>query len=109
VKIGFSWPALCFGIVWMMVKKLWIWAGIWFVIAIVFNSVAALLSDAESGRSIVVTVVLFAVWLWLWLYPAVKGNEWRQVNLEKKGYSFVSDVEAESPEAVIAEALESLK
>jgi len=29
--------------------------------------------------------------------------------LEKKGYSSVSDVEAESPEAVIAEALESLK
>ncbi len=109
VKIGFSWPALFFGIIWMMVKKLWMWAGIWFVIALVFNAVAALLSDAESGRSIIVTVVLLAVWLWLWLYPAIKSNEWRHMNLENKGYNFLSDVEAESPDAAIAEAMEAEK
>jgi hypothetical protein len=45
-KVGFSWPALFFSIIWMMVKKLWMWAGIWFVIALVFNAVAALVSDA---------------------------------------------------------------
>ena len=34
VKVGFSWPALFFGILWMMYKKLWLFAGI--IITLVF-------------------------------------------------------------------------
>jgi len=29
VKVGFSSPAFFFGIIWMMVKKLWGFAGLW--------------------------------------------------------------------------------
>ncbi len=30
VKTGFSWPALLLGIIWMLAKKLWTFAAIWF-------------------------------------------------------------------------------
>jgi len=104
VKVGFSWPALLFGVIWMLVKKMWFFAGIWFGIGILlaseltFDIVEAVTDGSEAGSYLILAVGYFV----LWLIPAFKGNKWRKENLAERGYEFVNAVQAETPDAAIA-------
>ena len=105
VKVGFSWPACFGGIIWMLVKKLWRFAGLWFALAIVLNLVEAVTDEARSkpGLQAIVYLLLAAGYFAWWLVPAVKGNLWRSKNLEKRGYELVNTIQAETPDAAIAQ------
>jgi hypothetical protein len=102
IKVGFSWPAALFIVIWMLVKKLWIFAGLWIVAYIVLT----IIQDyaMKSGSAGILLVVLIGH-LALSLIPAFKGNEWRIKNLEKRGFNFVASVSADTPDAAIAQAL----
>jgi len=100
VKVGFSWPAAFFIVIWMLAKKLWIYAGLWIVAYIVLSIIQD--SALKSGSMVAILLVL-AGHLVLALIPAFKGNEWRTRNLTKRGFEFVASVSADTPDAAIAQ------
>ena len=104
VKVGFSWPAFFFGIIWMLVKKLWGLAGLWFAMYVGLSLIEAVTDQSqESGAQALVYLILAAGYFALWLVPAFKGNKWREENLSKRGYELLSSAQAETPDAAVAE------
>ncbi|EFI34110.1 Protein of unknown function DUF2506 [Desulfonatronospira thiodismutans ASO3-1] len=97
VKVGFSWPAFFFDMIWMLVKKLWIVAGIWFCLYIAF----AIIDSVTQGPFGL--FVLIVIWLSMWLIPGFKGNEWRESNLSGRGYEHIDTVQAGNPDSAIAQ------
>jgi len=108
VKVGFSWPAFFFGLIWMLVKKLWGLAGLWFAGYVVCSLIEKVTEQAQaSGAQALVYFVLAAGYFVLWLVPPFKGNKWREENLSKRGYELLSTVQAETPDAAIAQLVKS--
>lgn len=103
VKVGFSWPAAFFIVIWMLAKKLWVVAGLWIVAYIVLTIIQDAAVKSGSAGSI---LIVLAGHLALGLFPAFKGNEWRIKNLLKRGFEFVASVPADTPDAAIAQALQ---
>lgn len=109
VKNGFSWPAFFFGIIWMLVKKLWGTAGVWFVAYIVLSLIEKVTDQSNaSGSQAMVYLILAVGYFTLWLFPAFKGNQWREANLSKRGFQKIATVQAESPDAAVAQAATSV-
>jgi len=109
VKVGFSWPAFCFCIIWMLVKKLWGLAGLWFATYLVLALIEAATDQSrESGAQALVYLILAAGYFALLLVPAFKGNKWRELNLSKRGYEQLSTVQAETPDAAVAQVAKSV-
>lgn len=107
VKVGFSWPAFFFGNIWMLVKKLWGLAALWTVGYVALHAVEAAMDVApESRAQAVVYLIISAGYIALWLVPAFQGNRWREANLNRRGYRFLSAENVETPDAAIALAAE---
>ncbi len=105
VKVGFSWPALVFGILWMLVKKPWGFASLWFVAGLLLLFFEGVVERADaSGGQALAYLLLTAGYFTLALVPAVKGNKWREDNLAGRGYKQVGTVQAEAPEAALAQS-----
>jgi len=105
VKVGFSWPALFFGVIWMLVKKLWGVAGAWVAAYIVLSLIERVTDQSEEdGAQALVYLILAAGYFTLWLVPAFKGNRWREENLSSHGYEKSKTVQAETPDAAVAQA-----
>lgn len=106
VKVGFSWPAFFFCGIWMLVKKLWGLAGVWFAAYIVLLLIEEVTDQSgESGARVLVYLILAVGYLTIWLVPAFKGNKWRERNLSKRGYEQLTTVQAETPDAAVALAV----
>ena len=105
VKDGFSWPALCFGPLWLLVKKLWMFAVAWIVVSMILASIEGISDEVGmvSGQMMVVYLLVAGGYLALWLIPAFKGNSWRSKNLLKRGYKLINTVHAETPDSVVAQ------
>src|SRR5262245_8944624 len=82
VKEGFSWPALCFGPLWLFVKKLWMFAVAWIAVSVFLSVVEGITDEVEtaSGQMTVAYLIVAGIYLALWLIPAFKGNSWRTNN-----------------------------
>ncbi len=105
VKVGFSWPAFFFGVIWMLVKKLWCLAGAWLVAYIALSLIETVTDESREGSAqALVYLIVAAGYFTLWLVPAFKGNKWRENNLSKRGYEKLITVQTETPEAAIAHA-----
>lgn len=105
VKRGFSWPAFFFGFFWMLAKKLWGLAGLWFVAFMVCTLIEKVAdASAQDGAAAVVYLLLAAAYFSLWLVPAFKGNGWRESNLQRRGFALVAELQAETPDAAVAQA-----
>ena len=103
VKVGFSWPAAFLIVIWMLAKKLWTLAGLWVLAYIIL---AIVQDSALKSHSTGAILIILAGHLALGLIPAFKGNEWRIKNLTKRGYEFLDSVQAETPNAAMAQVLE---
>jgi hypothetical protein len=104
VKAGFSWPGFIFGIFWMLLKKLWAIAILWFGLYFVCNLVSTVAGQSqESGAQTLVYLLLAAGYVALNLIPGFKGNEWRGANLTKRGFVLVGTVQTDTPDAAIAQ------
>ena len=105
IKEGFSWPALCFGPLWLFVKKLWMFAVAWIVVSVILSFIEGISDEVGmvSGRMMVVYLIVAGVYLALWLIPAFKGNLWRSKNLLKRGYKLINTVHAETPDSAVAQ------
>ena len=82
VKVGFSWPALFFGILWMMYKKLWLFAGIIITLFFLLSLIETVIIQSQnSGIQVTINLFLIIFYFVLWFLPAFKGNKWRENNL----------------------------
>src|SRR4030042_1169559 len=108
VKVGFSWPAFFFGGIWMLVQKLWALAGLWFGAYIVCFLIETVTEKSEqSAAQAIVYLILVVAYLALWLLPPFKGHKWREGNLLKRGYELLNTVQAETPDAAVAQLAKS--
>lgn len=108
VKVGFAWPAFFFGFIWMLAKKLWGLAGLWFAAYVVCALIDLVTEQSErGGAQALVYLVLLAAYVALWLIPAFKGNQWREANLIARGYELLNTVQAETPDAAMAKLAKS--
>src|SRR5262249_12805798 len=108
VKIGFSWPAFFFNIVWMLLKKLWtvslLWVGLYIVLGLIKTVTA---SAEESGARGLGYFILFAAYWALSLIPGFKGNQWREANLLKRGYELAGTAQTPTPDAAVAQVVKT--
>ena len=108
VKVGFSWPAFFFGFFWMLVKKLWAYAGTWFVAYIVLSLIEKVTDlSGEGGAQALVYLIRTAGYFTLWLVPAFNGNKWREGNLSRRGYELFTTAQAETPEKAVEQTQDS--
>jgi hypothetical protein len=102
VKVGFSWPALAFGLWWMMAKGLWGWASFWIPLTVAYSIFAfASAETSQTGVGVVLyqlsrTWLLVGMWLVLVLIPAFNGNKWREEALVARGYVVGAMIQDES-------------
>ena len=109
VKVGFAWPALFFGLIWLIVKQIWVPVGIWIGGYVAYTVVQQFIyksfradQDVVGGFQAIVYLAFVAAAIVLWLIAAFKGNKWREGKLSKRGYTLVRTVQAETPEGAIA-------
>ncbi len=104
VKVGFSWPALFFGVIWMLAKRLWGLAAIWIALYSICGiiEVITLRSGINPLLQGIIYLILFGVYTGLWLVPGFKGNKWRERYLERRGYELIKTVKAGSPEEALS-------
>jgi len=95
IRTGFSWPALLLGIIWLIIKKLWMITALWTALFILLIVASAY---TQKMNSVFLSIVIIFGNFALLLLPGFKGNEWWANNLKRRGYHYVRSVEAESPE-----------
>jgi len=104
VKIGVSWPAFFFGPLWILVKKLWVVASVWFVFYVLLGLVSAVTEEvqAESGLQRIMDLPVFAAYVVLALLPVFWGNAWRSRKLDRRGYTLIETVKARSAQEAVS-------
>lgn len=108
VKVGFSWPAFFFGFIWMLIKKLWLLAIVWFGLTMVLSFIENLIVIRQPADSQVFSYALLAIcYIALWLLPGFKGNAWRESNLLKRGYQKIISLNADNPDAAVAQFVQA--
>lgn len=99
VKVGWSWPGFFFSGIWALVKKMWFLGSALIIIFLVLESfVPFSLSPTMSGMEIFINISSLIVSIVF----GIKGNEWRETNLQTRGYEFKGTVRAQNGEGAIA-------
>lgn len=98
VKIGWSWPAFFFSIVWALTKKMWLIASGTLLIAIVFGLFLAFFHVSDDQASLLLDISgLIAN-----LIFGAKGNSWRMDKLLDRGFDDADTVTAANKDGAIA-------
>jgi len=108
VKIGWSWPAFFFGIFWLLAKKMWAYAAIFFIVFFTLGFIEGYNDGTELARALDVLInalnILTAVALGYF------GNRIYVHHLENTGYEKVADmVIAPNPDAALAEYVKGIR
>jgi hypothetical protein len=101
VKVGFSWPGLFFCGIWLLVKKMWKYAGYTFGGFFLFAFILGLV-DVDP---VTIDGLINGASFGLAVYFGVAGNKLRERNLIERGYTMVDTVSAESADGAIASVL----
>jgi hypothetical protein len=107
IKVGFCWPALALGVLWMLAKKMWIESGIF--IGVYLTSIIFSFLSIVTAESILLIFVPIIINLLLLFAPAVKGNSWQEKYLLKNEYQLVSAVRAKNEKDAIEQYNKSLQ
>jgi len=108
VKVGFSWPGFLFGIFWMLMKKLWVLSLLWFGLYVVLGLIKTVTNESEeSGAQALVYLLLSAGYLALNLLPGLKGNQWREANLLKRGFELLGEARTDTSDAAVAQVVKT--
>lgn len=95
VKVGFSWPGFFFSGIWLFVKKLW-WHGFAFIGAAILLTI--LENKFEGGAGEFLGLLGTAG---LSFFIGIKGNEWRETNLQQRGFEIVKTIQTDTADAAI--------
>ena len=99
VKIGFSWPGLVLGFLWLLFKKLWAQAGAWIGVIVVLALVQEIAqNEFKAGVELLMNAIAFGSGVACGFY----GNAWRGTNLLSRGFTQLETVLAGTPDAAIA-------
>tara|TARA_R110002096_G_scaffold194791_10_gene377226 strand:- start:12654 stop:13049 length:396 start_codon:yes stop_codon:yes gene_type:complete len=99
VKQGWSWPGFFFNSIWALVKKMWLLGGALTAIFIVLALfIPFSLIPTMSSMDIFINILSLIVSIVF----GIKGNEWREANLQSRGYEFKGTVRAQNGEGAIA-------
>ncbi|OCG02282.1 DUF2628 domain-containing protein [Gilliamella sp. wkB112] len=118
VKLGWSWPAFFFGIIWAIIKRLWGLVGILcgiavllFFISMTFDPISntGYYSESQIQAAVASELLFNLITLVISIILGQKGNKIRETNLTQRGYQLIHTVEAENPDKAIAEAKTSHK
>lgn len=91
VKIGFSWPALFFTGIWLLLKALWVKFLLVFFAMVILGVLDRIGKDLGFlGLSLLASLSQTIIYLWI---PFV-GNDWRAKKLLDKGYVLLGVFEA---------------
>jgi hypothetical protein len=95
VKIGWSWPAFFFNIIWALVKKMYL-LGIgllvaFFVLGLVFGFLGPSTNQAFDAIQMVLNIVMSIIF-------GAYGNKWRESNLQERRFDLKDTVSAKTPE-----------
>jgi len=93
VKVGFTWPGFFFGIIWMLICKLWAHAAVVFAAGI---AISLIIPNNEFG-----IIMNFVISIGIGVFIGASGNQWRIDNLIKRGFQEVMTVEAENKDAAL--------
>lgn len=107
IKVGFAWPALFLGALWMLVFSLWWQAAAWIFALVMISKLQTSLGNASHQA--VIAILLFVFWLFIVVYPASVGNKWREQNLKRRGYDFIKSIQEKSVDAAIAKVAKDKK
>jgi hypothetical protein len=88
VKERVSWPALFFGPLWLIFRRMWLVLVLYLVALIVIGFVAAKIGGPIPGILLVLGHLLFAI----------EGNELRRWTLRRRGYGTIGVVEGRGME-----------
>ena len=111
VKQGFSWPGFLFSGIWLLVKRLWKYALVVYMLMLILHlpDLLSKLSIGEADMLLPLRILLLPFFFVVAFVVGKKGNEWRERDLEKKGFQFISTTLADSPRKAIAQANEPSK
>lgn len=102
VKIGWSWPSFFFGVIWLLVARLyWIATGL---MAFIFV-VSVIIEASGNGENNAVNALFNAVMLVINLMIAAHSNQLREKNLLSRGFDLQGSVTASNKDGAIAEFL----
>lgn len=91
VKLGFSWPALFFGLLWASSKKLW---GVLLAMLAVETALYALGAAVQARRSPSLALLQLGLIVAYALVRGFFGNAWRRASLRRRGYQVVAEKSA---------------
>ena len=97
VKLGWSWPAFFFPVIWALFKKMWWLGGCVFA----FSFLAFLLPDEALYESAILDVIAVIEIVLRFIF-GVNGNRWRENNLQSRGYDYKETRTAENPDGATA-------
>jgi hypothetical protein len=115
VKSGFSWPVLFYGwipfylIIWMLWKKLYNNAAIWFFLYLIWAVFAIFGTAINLAEYPFFLFLIIFSYLSLWLGPAFRGNEWRYAEFVNNGYEKVDVITAGNYKEAITQLVEKQK
>ncbi len=105
IKVGFSWPALCFGAGWMLAKRLYVHAGCWLACAAVFLAMLAALAGAPADTPArALAGLLLAGFVAMAVLAGLRGNLWLADRRVRDGWLRVDEVAADSARAALERA-----
>jgi len=102
VKFGFSWPGFSFLMIWAFVKKLW---GHGLVIIGVISILTLLACVQKSLKSDAGALLIILFQFGVYIFVGIKGNEWRESNLQRRGFEFIDTVHTDTPDAAIGKVV----
>jgi hypothetical protein len=99
VKQGWSWPAFLFSFFWLLVKRMWILAGIIFASFLIIVFIGGVAGGAiEKALDEILSIVNIMIMVVLGL----KGNNLREKNLLSRGFYFKTTLTASNHNGAVA-------
>ena len=95
VKLGWSWPAFFFDVIWALFKRMWWLGGCLFAAFFFAESFDASVHEALDGLITVAALVLAFIF-------GLNGNRWRENNLQSRGYEYTQTQTAANPDGATA-------
>lgn len=111
VKVGCSYPALFFGLIWMFFKNLWVHAVLWLVFAVGLSLFGSWVNSRAMAGPVAFTneidvlygFLVLMGYLALLFVPYYFGNGWVRHNLARQGFVSIGEIRAPNPAAAEAQ------
>ena len=99
VKQGWSWPGFFFNCIWALFKKMWLLGGSLIAIYSILGLFMPIsMPSAMSGLEIFVNISSLIISFVF----GIKANEWRETNLQSRGYECKGSITAQNPDGAVA-------